>query len=98
LKPRYSTKSVFKLAVECPTKLFYRGKKGCRDLKQEGSFLRALADGDFQVGEFVKSIIPCGIFFGLDLNALISQDVFLLKKVGIAHNLSYTFFIIALST
>ena len=26
-KPRYLTKSRFKLAVQCPTKLFYTGKK-----------------------------------------------------------------------
>ena len=51
---RYLTKSRFKLAVECPTKLFYTGKKKYRDLKQEDTFLQALADGGFQVGEFAK--------------------------------------------
>ncbi len=50
MKPRHLTKSRFKLAVECPTKLFYTSKKNYRDLKQEDSFLQALADGGFQVG------------------------------------------------
>ena len=27
IKPRYLTKSLFKIAVECPTKLFYADKK-----------------------------------------------------------------------
>ena len=61
MKPRYLTKSRFKLAVECPTKLFYTGKKSYRDLKQEDSFLQALADGGFQVGEFAKYLFPTGI-------------------------------------
>ena len=69
MKPRYLTKSRFKLAVECPTKLFYTGKKGYRDLKQEDSFLQALADGGFQVGEFAKCIFPSGILIESKDNA-----------------------------
>jgi len=61
MKPRYLTKSRFKLAIECPTKLFYTGKKSYRDLKQEDSFLQALADGGFQIGEFAKYLYPTGI-------------------------------------
>jgi len=61
VKSRYLTKSRFKLAVECPTKLFYTNKKNYRDLKQEDSFLQALADGGFQVGEFAKYLFPTGI-------------------------------------
>ena len=45
-KPRYLTKSRFKLAVQCPTKLFYTGKKNIdRDTMQEDSFLAMLAEG-----------------------------------------------------
>jgi hypothetical protein len=69
MKPRYLTKSRFKLAVECPTKLFYTGKKGYRDLKQEDSFLQALADGGFQVGEFAKYLFPTGILIESKDNA-----------------------------
>jgi hypothetical protein len=69
MKPRYLTKSRFKLAVECPTKLFYTGKKIYRDLKQEDSFLQALADGGFQVGEFAKYLFPTGILIESKDNA-----------------------------
>ena len=55
--PRYLTKSKFKLAIECPTKLFYSNKKSTyKDTKQEDSFLRMLADGGFQVGQLAKVI------------------------------------------
>lgn len=69
MKPRYLTKSRFKLAVECPTKLFYTSKKNYRDLKQEDSFLQALADGGFQVGEFAKFLFPNGILIKSKDNA-----------------------------
>lgn len=69
MKPRYLTKSRFKLAVECPTKLYYTGKKEYRDLKQEDSFLQALADGGFQVGEFAKYLFPSGILIESKDNA-----------------------------
>lgn len=37
---RYLTKSRFKLATECPTKLFYTGKaKEYADVMQENTFL-----------------------------------------------------------
>ena len=60
MKPRYLTKSRFKLAVECPTKLFYTGKKEYLDKKMDDPFLQALADGGFQVGELAKLYHPGG--------------------------------------
>lgn len=59
-KPRYLTKSRFKLAVECPTKLFYTGKQEYRNILQEDSFLEMLAEGGFQVGELAKLMYPTG--------------------------------------
>ncbi len=60
--PRYLTKSRFKLAAECPTKLFYTGKdKVYRNLKQEDSFLAMLAEGGYQVGELAKLYYPNGV-------------------------------------
>ncbi len=53
-KKRYLTKSKFKLAMECPTKLFYLGKTQYANKSLEDSFLLALADGGFQVGELAK--------------------------------------------
>ena len=59
---RYLTKSRFKLAVECPTKLFFTGKpKIYRDNKQEDSFLQMLAEGGYQVGELAKCQFPDGV-------------------------------------
>lgn len=60
--PRYLTKSRFKLAVECPTKLFYTGKyTEYADMQMDDPFLQALADGGFQVGELAKMMFPGGI-------------------------------------
>ena len=61
-KPRYLTKSRFKLAVECPTKLFYAGKRDIyRDTMAENDFLAMLAEGGYQVGELAKYRYPNGI-------------------------------------
>jgi hypothetical protein len=60
-KPRYLTKSRFKLATECPTKLFYTGKKSqYADQSLDDPFLRELAKGGFQVGELAKLYFPGG--------------------------------------
>jgi hypothetical protein len=59
---RYLTKSRFKLASECPTKLFYAGKDDVyRNTKQEDNFLAVLAEGGYQVGELAKLYYPDGI-------------------------------------
>lgn len=60
INPRYLTKSRFKLALECPTKLFYTGKPEYADQKIDDSFLLALAEGGFQVGELAKQYFPGG--------------------------------------
>jgi Domain of unknown function(DUF2779) len=61
IKSRYLTKTRFKLAVECPTKLFYTAKPSVyADTKQKDDFLRALAEGGFQVGEMAKLMYPGG--------------------------------------
>lgn len=55
VKSRYLTKSLFKLALECPTKLFYAKKSnGYFDKNEDNDFLQALADGGHQVGELAK--------------------------------------------
>ena len=52
---RYLTKSRFKLALECPTKLFYTKKENeYANISNEDSFLQSLAEGGFQVGELAK--------------------------------------------
>jgi hypothetical protein len=61
-KPRYLTKSRFKLSVECPRKLFYTGKKDIyQDTMAEDAFLEMLAEGGYQVGALAKLRYPEGI-------------------------------------
>jgi len=59
-KPFYLTKSRFKSALECPTKLFYTGKDDYANTMDEDEFLMALAEGGFQVGELAKYYHPGG--------------------------------------
>ena len=58
---RYLTKSRFKLAAECPRKLFYVGKADYLDRSVEDSFLAALAEGGYQVGELACLMHPGGV-------------------------------------
>jgi hypothetical protein len=54
-KKRYLTKSRFKMALECPTKLHYAVEaNGFFDKNKNNDFLQALADGGNQVGELAK--------------------------------------------
>jgi hypothetical protein len=59
--PRYLTKSRFKLALDCPAKLFYTGKPEYFDAKKNDAFLEALAEGGYQVGALAKCYYPDGI-------------------------------------
>lgn len=59
-KQRYLTKSRFKLASECPAKLFYTGKTDYADQSLGDSFLQALAEGGFQVAALAKCYFPGG--------------------------------------
>ena len=57
---RYLTKSRFKSALECPTKLYYAGKDDYANNSKEDKFLSALAEGGYQVGELSKFYHPDG--------------------------------------
>ena len=53
--PKYFTKSAFAMSLECPRRLYYAYDKDVyanQDIDDE--FLRSLAEGGFQVGEFAK--------------------------------------------
>jgi len=54
----YLTKSRYRMACECPTKLFYTKKSkeepACIDNGIDDPFLEALRDGGFQVREMVN--------------------------------------------
>jgi hypothetical protein len=61
MSKRYLTKSRFKSALECPTKLYYTRKdKEYADKSKKDKFLSALAEGGYQVGELAKYYHPNG--------------------------------------
>ena len=55
------TKSRFKVGSECPTKLYYLDNQEYGNKKADDPFLRALAEGGFQVGELAKIYYQGGI-------------------------------------
>ena len=93
-KPRYLTKSRFRTAVGCPTKLFYTGKTTVyTDTRQDDEFLNALAEGGFQVGELAKLMYPGGIEIESKVHEeavkqtrqLLAQDQVTLFEAAICH-------------
>lgn len=59
---RVLTKSIFKLGLECPNKLYYTKKENeFANQKQDNPFLQALASGGFQVEELAKLHYPEGV-------------------------------------
>lgn len=82
MQARYLTKSRFKLGRECPTKLFYTGKNEIYyDNKIENDFLKALAEGGFQVGELAKRYYDGGHDIEtLDFDEALQQTENLLKE------------------
>lgn len=81
MKIRYLTKSRFKLALQCPTKLFYTGKNDYPDHNIDDSFLAALAEGGFQVGALAKCYFPSGQeIMELDYDKALDDTNYLLKN------------------
>ncbi|MCF8160482.1 MAG: DUF2779 domain-containing protein [Polaromonas sp.] len=92
--PRYLTKTRFKMAIECPTKLYYTGKpKIYADANQQNDFLMALAQGGFQVGELAKLMYPGGYEIESSVHEeavretqkLLQQDEVILFEAAIRH-------------
>lgn len=78
---RYLTKSRFKIALECPTKLFYTGKREYANQSLDDPFLQALADGGHQVGELAKLYFPGGVgVFTLNTDEALAQTQELLTR------------------
>lgn len=57
---KYVSKSDFKAARECSTKLYYRKNK-YPNLKQENEFMQLLAEGGFMVGKMAQLYFPDGV-------------------------------------
>ena len=60
-KVRYLTKSRFKIGTECARKLNYNDDPAYGNTKESDQFLKALAEGGFQVGELAKLYHPGGV-------------------------------------
>lgn len=81
---RYLTKSRFKLALSCPTKLYYTGKKNYANANDGNEFLAMLADGGFQVGGLAKCMYPQGIEIAAnDTQQAVAQTTELLKNESV---------------
>lgn len=81
---RYLTKSRFKIGVECPTKLFFQDDPAYGNMNIENSFLEALAEGGFQVGELAKVYHPGGVEIKtLDKDEALRQTAELLKQKSV---------------
>ena len=89
-KQKLFTKSAFKIALECPNKLYYyRNPDVYANADTEDEFLQALAEGGFQVGELAK--IYCGVppendIEELDYNSALcrTQELMQQEQVNIA--------------
>ncbi len=68
----YLTKSRFKLALECTTKLYYNDNKQYANKAFEDNFLKELATGGFQVGALAQCYFPTGV----SINTLDHQDAY----------------------
>lgn len=84
MKERLLTKSRFKLGMECPTKLFYTAKPQYANQSLEDSFLAALAQGGYQVGELAKCYFPDGInIASLDTDKALRETEQYLKRENV---------------
>ena len=89
-KQKLFTKSAFKIALECPNKLYYyRNPDVYANADAEDEFLQALAEGGFQVGELAKiygEVPPENDIEELDYDTSLSrtQELMLQERVNIA--------------
>lgn len=81
---RTLSKSRFKLACECPTKLFYTGKKEYANQSLSDPFLAELAKGGYQVGELAKHYHPGGVdITTLDYEESLAQTAALMERESV---------------
>ncbi|WP_445956551.1 DUF2779 domain-containing protein [Yeosuana sp.] len=82
-KQRYLTKSRFKQALDCPTKLFYTKKIAYENTAESDTFLESLAQGGFQVEELARMNYPDGIAIlgdDWDYHTLVTRTSLLLQQ------------------
>ena len=87
------SKSRFTMGLSCPTKLFFAGNKSFANQSLEDSFLAALAEGGFQVGELAKLYFPDGVEVETldeekaiaETNALLANDSVVIYEAAIRY-------------
>jgi hypothetical protein len=78
------TKSALSSALTCPTKLFYAADKNYANQSINDTFLAALAEGGFQIGELAKLYFPGGVNVEtLDVDKAVKQTDELLQNEDI---------------
>ena len=78
------TKSKFVMALTCPTKLYYMAHPEYANQSVDDTFLAALAEGGFQVGELAKQYFPGGFNIGtLDTIKALDETNELLKNENV---------------
>lgn len=90
---RFLTKSRFKLALECPTKLAYTGNPEYFNRLSDDSFMAALAEGGYQVGALACLMFPGGVEVPpgrpadqlAATDALLIQDEVIIYEAAVAH-------------
>lgn len=83
-KPRYLTKTRFKIAMECPRKLAFEADSAYVNTKDDDDFLQGLADGGHQVGALAKLLFPGGIeITASDLDAQVDQTAALMLEENV---------------
>lgn len=83
-KEKLLTKSRFKLACECVSKLYYTDKDEYGDTKDDNSFLKSLSEGGFQVGELAKLYFEKGHEVEtLDYDQAVAETEKLLKQENV---------------
>ncbi len=91
--PKPLTKSSFKIARECPTKLYYKVHNYPNKL-EENEYLELLADGGYMIGKIAQLLFPEGHFIAFEKSSdaiaetekLLVQDRITLFEAAIAIN------------
>lgn len=89
----YLTKSRFKVALECQTKLYYNDDPLYANQKIDDPFLESLAEGGYQVGELAKMNFPGGIAVETRIHkeAIEMTDELLKKENAIIYEAAFNF-------
>lgn len=85
------SKSRYRLGLECPAKIFYgNNRQRYPDTKSGNEFLKALAEGGFQVGELARLMFPGDLVKTLDPTfALAKTGQLLGRQRAIVHEAAF---------